>query len=105
MIGSARTEKGEAMTDYIKKADAYRIAVHGTDPDVAYKIQQLKSDLHTESMIDGSLRKQIDKVIEFAERRLEEEDRENNGALCRYWSAYLDGAYAVKRKVEEEWGN
>lgn len=23
------------MTDYIKKADAYRIAVHGTDPDVS----------------------------------------------------------------------
>lgn len=32
------------MTDYIKKADAYRIAVHGTDPDVAYKIQQLQPD-------------------------------------------------------------
>jgi hypothetical protein len=43
------------MTDYIKKADAYRIAVHGTDPDVAYKIQQLEPenvievpDLHLE---------------------------------------------------------
>ena len=32
------------MTDYIKKADAYRIAVHGTDPDVAYKIQQLEPE-------------------------------------------------------------
>jgi hypothetical protein len=50
-------------------------------------------------MIDETLKKQIDRVIEFAERRLEEEERENNGALCRYWSAYLDGAYAVKRKV------
>ncbi len=45
--------------------------------------------------------KEIDRVIAFAEQRLEEEDRENNGALCRYWSAYLDGAYAVKRKVVE----
>jgi hypothetical protein len=53
-----------------------------------------------EAMIDEkTLMKQIDRVIEFAERRLEEEERENNGALCRYWSAYLDGAYAVKRKV------
>lgn len=41
--------------EYIKKADAYRIAVHGTDPDVAYKIQQLQPenviaapDLHIE---------------------------------------------------------
>jgi hypothetical protein len=30
--------------DYIKKADAYRIAVHGTDPDVAYKIQLLQPE-------------------------------------------------------------
>lgn len=30
--------------EYIKKADAYRIAVHGTDPDVAYKIQQLQPE-------------------------------------------------------------
>lgn len=41
--------------EYIKKLDAYRIAVHGTDPDVAYKIQQLQPenviadpDLHIE---------------------------------------------------------
>ena len=41
--------------EYIKKTDAYRIAVHGTDPDVAYKIQQLQPekvievpDLHVE---------------------------------------------------------
>ena len=47
------------------------------------------------------LLKQIDKVIEFAERRLEEEDRSNDAGLCAYWSAYLDGAYAVKRKVVE----
>lgn len=47
------------------------------------------------------LLKQIDKVIEFAERRLEEEDRSDNAGLCAYWSAYLDGAYAVKRKVEQ----
>lgn len=32
------------MIDYIKKADAYRIAVHGTDPDVAYNIQQLQPE-------------------------------------------------------------
>lgn len=50
-------------------------------------------------MNNETLKQQIDRVIEFAERRLEEEERENNGALCRYWSAYLDGAYAVKRKV------
>ena len=30
--------------EYIKKSDAYRIAVHGTDPDVAYKIQQLQPE-------------------------------------------------------------
>ncbi len=41
--------------EYIKKSDAYRIAVYGTDPDVAYKIQQLQPenviavpDLHVE---------------------------------------------------------
>ena len=49
----------------------------------------------------NELLKQIDKVIEFAERRLEEEDRSDNDGLCAYWSAYLDGAYAVKRKVEQ----
>ena len=52
----------------------------------------------------SDLLRQIDKVIEFAERRLEEEERLENGAQCRYWSAYLDGAYAVRRKVEESNG-
>lgn len=52
-------------------------------------------------MIDETLSKQIDRVIEFAERRLEEEDRSDNAELCAYWSAYLDGAHAVKRKVDE----
>lgn len=52
-------------------------------------------------MSDETLSKQIDRVIEFAERRLEEEDRSDNAGLCAYWSAYLDGAYAVKRKVDE----
>lgn len=38
-------------------------------------------------------------VIEFAERRLQEEIRQNdlgadNGHLISYWSAYLDGARA-----------
>lgn len=39
------------------------------------------------------------KVIEFAERRLQEEIRQNdlgahNEGLIAYWSAYLDGARA-----------
>ena len=43
-------------------------------------------------------------VIEFAEKRLQEEIRENdmgadNGHLLAYWRAYLDGARAQKREL------
>ena len=43
-------------------------------------------------------------VIEFAEKRLQEEIRENdmgadNGHLLAYWSAYLDGARAQKKEL------
>lgn len=51
------------MTDYIKKADAYRIAVHGTDPDVAYKIQQLQPENVIEAPklhIEVKMRSRID---------------------------------------------
>ena len=42
-------------------------------------------------------------VIEFAEKRLQEEIRENdmgadNGHLLAYWAAYLDGANAQLRE-------
>lgn len=43
-------------------------------------------------------------VIEKAERRLQEEIRQNdlgsdNGHLIAYWAAYLDGARAQKREL------
>lgn len=43
-------------------------------------------------------------VIEFAEKRLQEEIRENdmgadNGHLLAYWSAYLDGARAQRNEL------
>ena len=43
-------------------------------------------------------------VIEFAEKRLQEEIRENdmgadNGHLLAYWSAYLDGARAQMNEL------
>ena len=43
-------------------------------------------------------------VIENAERRLQEEIRQNdlgadNGHLLAYWAAYLDGARAQKREL------
>ena len=43
-------------------------------------------------------------VIEFAEKRLQEEIRENdmgadNGHLVAYWSAYLDGARAQMNEL------
>ena len=43
-------------------------------------------------------------VIEFAEKRLKEEIRENdmgadNGHLLAYWSAYLDGARAQMNEL------
>ena len=43
-------------------------------------------------------------VIEKAERRLQEEVRQNdmgadNGHLLAYWSAYLDGARAQKKEM------
>lgn len=37
-------------------------------------------------------------VIEFAEKRLDEEAREPNGGDCRYWAAYLDGARAQAKE-------
>ena len=44
-------------------------------------------------------------VIEFAEKRLEEEIRENergadNNSLVRFWNAYLQGARAQKEEDE-----
>lgn len=44
MIGSALTEKGNRMTDYIKKADAYKIALHDGSDIAAQKIADLKPD-------------------------------------------------------------
>ena len=43
-------------------------------------------------------------VIEFAEKRLQEEIRNNdmgaeNGHLLAYWRAYLDGARAQKKEL------
>ena len=45
-------------------------------------------------------------VIERAEKRLNDEIRQNdlgaeNGHLLAYWSAYLDGARAQKRELME----
>ncbi len=37
-------------------------------------------------------------VIEFAERRLDEESREPDGGEFRYWAAYLDGARAQAKE-------
>lgn len=47
-------------------------------------------------------------VIEFAEKRLQEEIHQNdlgadNGHLLAYWAAYLDGARAQKRETIETW--
>ena len=41
-------------------------------------------------------------VIEFAEKRLDEESREPDGGECRYWAAYLDGARAQARENAEK---
>ena len=46
-------------------------------------------------------------VIERAEKRLQEEIKENdmgadNGHLLAYWAAYLDGARAQKKEAEHE---
>ena len=43
-------------------------------------------------------------VIEFAEKRLQEEIHQNdlgadNGHLLAYWAAYLDGARAQKKEL------
>lgn len=75
------------MTDYIKKADAYRIAVHGTDPDVAYKIQQLEP----EKVIEVS-----DMTIKVTESGMD-------------WSMTLRGILTGAEKCDkvevEEWKN
>lgn len=47
-------------------------------------------------------------VIEFAEKRLAEEEHQNHLGLdnednLRYWAAYLDGARAQKRETIEKW--
>lgn len=47
-------------------------------------------------------------VIEFAEKRLQEEIHQNdlganNDYDIRYWVAYLDGARAQKRETIEAW--
>ena len=41
-------------------------------------------------------------VIEFAEKRLDEEACEPNGGDCRYWAAYLDGARAQAKEDAEK---
>jgi hypothetical protein len=41
-------------------------------------------------------------VIDFAEKRLDEESREPDGGDARYWAAYLDGARAQKREDAEK---
>ena len=42
------------------------------------------------------------KVIQFAERRLAEEEKNSAGASdVRYWAAYLDGARAALKEVSE----
>ena len=40
-------------------------------------------------------------VIEFAEKRLNEESREPDGGECRYWAAYLDGAREQAKEDEK----
>lgn len=40
----------------------------------------------------------VETVISFAEKRLDEEAREPNGGDCRYWAAYLDGARAQAKE-------
>ena len=47
-------------------------------------------------------------VIEFAEKRLQEEIHQNdlganNDYDIRYWRAYLDGARAQNRETNEAW--
>ena len=47
-------------------------------------------------------------VIEFAEKRLQEEIHQNdlganNDYSIDYWRAYLDGARAQKRETIEKW--
>ena len=47
-------------------------------------------------------------VIERAEKRLNDEIRQNdlgaeNGHLLAYWSAYLDGVRAQKRETIAKW--
>lgn len=44
-------------------------------------------------------------VIEFAEKRLDEESREADGGECRYWAAYLDGARAQAKEDVKKEGN
>lgn len=48
-------------------------------------------------------------VIEKAEKRLQDEIRQNdlgadNGHLLAYWAAYLDGARAQRKENEQEIG-
>ena len=38
-------------------------------------------------------------VIDFAERRLNEESRAGNDHLVAYWAAYRDGAVAMEREM------
>lgn len=41
-------------------------------------------------------------VIEFAEKRLDEESRIPDSRDVQYWAAYLDGARAQQREQEKE---
>lgn len=41
-------------------------------------------------------------VIEFAEKRMMEEEKAGEEKNVLYWSAYLDGARAQKKEVESK---
>lgn len=38
-------------------------------------------------------------LMEYAQRKLEEAEKNDNGHDMRYWSAYLDGVKAAQRRV------
>lgn len=43
-------------------------------------------------------------IIEYAEQRMEQEDRAGNDYLVNYWRAYLDGALVQKKEDESKHG-
>lgn len=38
-------------------------------------------------------------LMEYAQRKLEEAEKNDSGHDMRYWSAYLDGVKAAQRRV------